>query len=125
MSGACEDWLLEDERTKGVTVVAAGIGGAKLARLRFERLGGQRGVAWLQVDLETGRKHQIRAQLATRGWPILGDRKYGSHEPFPRGIALHARELVVDHPTRHEPLVLSAPAPPSWRNWIGGAAGAE
>ncbi len=116
-AGECVDWLLEDERQPLVSVVSRAAAGAKEARLRFERRGGQGAVAWLQVDLETGRKHQIRAQFATRGWPILGDRKYGSRQSFPRGIALHSRRLVVDHPTRHEPLELEAPPPPGWREW--------
>lgn len=118
-AGECEHWLLEDDAQRQVRVVSPGAPGGKLARLRFRRLGGQAGVAWLEVDLETGRKHQIRVQLAERGWPILGDRKYGSRQAFPQGIALHARSLVVDHPTRHEPLELSAPPPPAWRKWIG------
>lgn len=118
-AGECEHWLLEDDAQRQVRIVSPGAPGGKLALLRFRRLGGQGGVAWLEVDLETGRKHQIRVQLAERGWPILGDRKYGSRQAFPQGIALHARRLVVDHPTRHEPLELSAPPPPAWRKWIG------
>lgn len=118
-AGACENWLLEDDAQRRVRVVSPGAAAGKLARLRYRRLGGQGGVAWLEIDLETGRKHQIRVQLAAHGWPILGDRKYGCRQPFSQGIALHARRLVVDHPTRHEPIELTAPPPVAWRPWIG------
>jgi 23S rRNA pseudouridine1911/1915/1917 synthase len=67
------------------------------------------------VRLETGRKHQIRVQLDHIGAPILGDRKYGSRQPFPAGIALHARRLTIDHPVRKETLELVAPLPALWR----------
>jgi 23S rRNA pseudouridine1911/1915/1917 synthase len=64
--------------------------------------------------LETGRKHQIRLQLAHSGHPVVGDRKYGSQQPFPQGIALHARRLVVAHPVQDERLVFEAPLPEYW-----------
>jgi 23S rRNA pseudouridine1911/1915/1917 synthase len=57
--------------------------------------------------------------MAKIGCPIVGDRKYGSRVPtgcgFSPGIALHARELVVEHPVQHSPIVLTAPLPESWR----------
>jgi 23S rRNA pseudouridine1911/1915/1917 synthase len=71
--------------------------------------------AWLEIELLTGRKHQIRVQLASRGHPILGDRKYGARSQFAAGIALHARRLVVSHPVQKETIELIAPLPPSWR----------
>jgi 23S rRNA pseudouridine1911/1915/1917 synthase len=70
----------------------------------------------IQVVPRTGRKHQIRVQLAHRGYPIVGDRKYGSRAGFAAGIALHARQLVLDHPVRHVSLELVAPLPAAWRN---------
>jgi 23S rRNA pseudouridine1911/1915/1917 synthase len=69
----------------------------------------------IEVRLETGRKHQIRVQLASRGHPIMGDRKYGSKTPFPSGIALHARSLDLVHPVLKTPLRLVAPRPSCWR----------
>ena len=68
----------------------------------------------LEIQLLTGRKHQIRVQLADAGWPIVGDRKYGSVRRFADGIALHSRRLTIEHPVRHTRLVIEAPLPPSW-----------
>ncbi len=66
----------------------------------------------LEIDLHTGRHHQIRAQLAAIGCPIKGDLKYG----FPRSnpdasISLHARKLTFVHPVKKEPVVITAPTP--------------
>jgi 23S rRNA pseudouridine1911/1915/1917 synthase len=57
----------------------------------------------------------LRVQLASRGWPIHGDRKYGSPHSFGPAIALHARSLTFLHPTRHEPITLTAELPKFWR----------
>lgn len=85
----------------------------KVARLAFRRLGVARGRSALAVALFTGRKHQIRAQLAGAGLPLVGDPLYG--RPEPRGPlrrpALHAARLVLEHPVRHAPLLLEAPLP--------------
>lgn len=89
---------------------------AKEARLRYETLGANAEAADLRVWLETGRKHQIRAQLAHVGCPVVGDLKYGAPTPLAEGraIALHAERLTVEHPTRREPVALTAPPPPHW-----------
>jgi 23S rRNA pseudouridine1911/1915/1917 synthase len=76
----------------------------------------------LEVELETGRKHQIRVQLAKTGLPILGDRKYGAAGTFPSGIALHSHRLELEHPVRREPLRLEAPLPGAWRRHRASAA---
>lgn len=110
----CVDGLLRDDRLARTLVADSAAEGAREARLSYRRV---RRVArgWLlEVNLGTGRKHQIRAQLAARGLAILGDRKYGSREPFGQGIALHARRLTVVHPTRGTPLTITAPLPGSW-----------
>lgn len=112
----CSDWLLKDERQQRMVVVATGTLSAQEARLRYRALQPLGAKTLVEIELETGRKHQIRVQLASRGHPILGDAKYGSREPFAAGIALHARRLVIEHPTRRMPLELLAPVPSSWRS---------
>jgi 23S rRNA pseudouridine1911/1915/1917 synthase len=113
-SGALTNWLAEDERHRRMQVVDEARAGAKRARLAYRQLSSAGGKSLLEVVLETGRKHQIRLQLAHHGYPILGDRKYGSRTSFPAGIALHSRRLVVAHPVRGDALVFEAPLPKSW-----------
>jgi 23S rRNA pseudouridine1911/1915/1917 synthase len=114
--GEWSDLLRKDERRNVVEVVASG---GRDARLAFRVLDTGRGTAWLEVRPTTGRNHQIRVQLASRGLPIVGDRKYGARTTLraldgkPR-IALHARRLSVSHPTRGEVLGLTAPVPADW-----------
>lgn len=111
----CIDWLIKDERLKRVRVVAPS-NAAQQAVLHYRRLR-QTPAGWLlEIDLRTGRKHQIRVQLSHRGLPILGDRKYGSRAPFASGIALHARQLEFAHPTRSERVTIAAPLPPAWQH---------
>ena len=95
-------------------VVDSARSGAKEARLAYRLLSGDGRMSLLEVELETGRKHQIRLQMAHHGHPVVGDRKYGSQLKFSVGIALHARRLVVAHPVRGEALVFEAPLPKSW-----------
>lgn len=114
-AGSYVDWLAEDERHRRMHIVGRTMSGAKEARLSYQRLKTLPGASLIEVALETGRKHQIRLQLAHHGYPIVGDRKYGSQRPFPSGIALHARRLVVDHPVSGRPIELIAPLPQAWR----------
>jgi 23S rRNA pseudouridine1911/1915/1917 synthase len=74
------------------------------------------GCTWLRLWPKTGRTHQLRAQAAARGMPILGDAEYGSVSAFgaPHTIALHARSLQVRHPVLQTPLILVAPLPLDW-----------
>ncbi|MCA8955417.1 MAG: RluA family pseudouridine synthase [Planctomycetes bacterium] len=113
----CEDWLLHDDRQQRVRVVAAGTTGAKPARLGYRVLRALQRGALLEVRLDTGRKHQIRVQLASRGHAIAGDAKYGSAFGFPRGIALHARSLCFTHPVENRRMSLDAPVPGCWASW--------
>lgn len=112
-SDECVDWIGRDQQGRPCIVTRPGPG-AKEARLTYRRLKVLGGVSLVEIEPETGRKHQIRLQLAARGHAILGDRKYGSRKPFGAGIALHARRLVVEHPIKHDPVVLEAPVPTAW-----------
>jgi 23S rRNA pseudouridine1911/1915/1917 synthase len=117
-SGTCINWLMQDERHRRMHVVDSTRSGAREARLAYHLLSSDGRMSLLEVELETGRKHQIRLQMAHHGHPVVGDRKYGSQLKFSAGIALHARRLVVAHPVRGEALVFEAPLPKSWpRGW--------
>ncbi len=114
-SAELQDWLAEDPaHTFGMIAVGEGHPTAKVARLRYRTLAVGPGWSALEIELETGRKHQIRVQLAARGWPILGDERYGSQHTWPHGIALHAVELSVPHPTRGERLTWRSEPPSGW-----------
>lgn len=96
-------------------VVRTGAPGAQRASLAWRALATDGRRALVEVDLHTGRKHQIRAQLAALSMPVVGDLRYGAPSAFAdgRGIALHAARLVVPHPTRGDDATLvSVPAWP-------------
>ena len=85
------------------------------ARLRYTVLGRKDDKSLLRIVLETGRRHQIRVQLAHIGHPLIGDLRYGAGTPLPeRQIALLAYSLRVDHPTRNIRLALTSPIPLQW-----------
>jgi 23S rRNA pseudouridine1911/1915/1917 synthase len=82
----------------------------KKAELNYRVLGVKKGLSWVEVDLITGRRHQIRAQMAHLGFPIMGDGRYGASLFFREGsIALVASELGFKHPTTKETLVFVLP----------------
>jgi len=92
---------------------------AQLATLQFRTLATTTTRSLLEIDLGTGRKHQIRLQLADQGHPIIGDNKYGASSKFPRGIALHAYKLTIEHPTLQQTMTFSAPVPAAWHAFPG------
>jgi 23S rRNA pseudouridine1911/1915/1917 synthase len=109
------DSLLKSSNRNTVKVVPAGTSGSKEAKLTYRLLQTQGKRSLLEVQLHTGRSHQIRVQLSSRGWPILGDVKYGGPRSGDRSIiALHARTLLFQHPTQKEPVFLDAPIPEHW-----------
>ena len=109
--GELVDWVKKDEKRQRMTVVPKHTIGAQRSRLTYRTLRKLPGCSLLEVELETGRKHQIRLQLAELGCPILGDRKYGSKRQFAGGIALHARRLEIAHPISREMLAFTAEPP--------------
>lgn len=105
-SAALEHHLMHDERRNLSTIVGTAAFGAVDARLAYEvveeRIGAKSGkpATLVRITLETGRHHQIRAQMAHIGHPILGDVKYGAHEAFPdQHLALYATEIHFDRAT--------------------------
>jgi RluA family pseudouridine synthase len=128
--GERTDCLLKE---KGhVRVVEEGTPGAKRAVLRWRALGGEGAHTLVEVELLTGRPHQVRVQLAALGTPILGDLRYGAREELDgRNLALHAYHLGFEHPVRRVPLAFTAAPPPAWegrceaqvRRWLENAEG--
>ena len=104
------DHLLKDGRTGMVRAVGPATPGAKEARLISRPLAAREGLTLTDVQLFTGRAHQIRVQHAHAGHPLWGDMRYGHGEPG-RQIALWAYRLVVEHPTRHEKLRFASRPP--------------
>ena len=105
----CVDRLCNDKRHRKVFRTQSDEG--KESRLRYRKLRQVNQCSLIEIQLETGRKHQIRLQLSARGFPIRGDIKYGAKMPFPGGIALHAWKLTFSHPTTKERIGLLAPLP--------------
>ncbi|SMC23082.1 ribosomal large subunit pseudouridine synthase D [Desulfacinum hydrothermale DSM 13146] len=104
------------QRPGGSThVVQDGHPQGRRACLHYRVLGTEGSRSLVAVRLETGRKHQIRVQLAAVGCPIAGDLRYGALRPLPnRQIALHAWRLVVPHPTRSTSVEVVCPLPRQW-----------
>jgi 23S rRNA pseudouridine1911/1915/1917 synthase len=107
-----EDFLVKDPKTNKSKVTAENTANSKKAILNYQIRQTLNNYYLLEINLETGRHHQIRTQLAAIGCPIKGDLKYG----FPRsnkdaGISLHARQIEFIHPVKKEPLKIVAPCP--------------
>lgn len=115
IQGTCRSWLIKDEKTNLVKIVPPKTPEAREAILHWHTLEQAPPNTLLRIDLETGRSHQIRVQLAELGFPICGDVKYGSPIRCGGAIALHASELTFRHPTTKEEIRLESP-PPAWWN---------
>lgn len=110
--GRLEHWLVRREKENKSYVCKPGAKEAKLAKLTYRTIARSDRYTLLEVNLETGRHHQIRCQLAAIGCPIKGDLKYGAPRSNPDGgISLHAREISFIHPVSKEPLTITAPVP--------------
>lgn len=106
-------------------VVAQPTADSREATLSYSVLNSGEGLSLLEIHLDTGRYHQIRAQLAFAGHPVLGDRKYGSRAMLGHAsaIGLHSRNARFPHPVRPESLDLVADYPPFWRDLYAGLPG--
>jgi 23S rRNA pseudouridine1911/1915/1917 synthase len=81
---------------------------ARPARTHYRTVRTGRDRTWLEVELDTGRKHQIRVHLHARGWPVVGDERYGRRD---ERLMLHAQRLELPHPSGGSGLRLTAPVP--------------
>lgn len=141
--GELVDWILKRPEEARVEVVAPGTPGARECRLSYRTLAfpmagegagepiaagcGIPGATLLEIELQTGRMHQIRVQFSSRGAPIVGDFAYGAssallerrlEDPLLEPIALHARSLTLKHPVRYDWLTITARVPQAW-TWLG------
>lgn len=113
--GELSHWVRKNDPARKMEIAKPYSRGAQRARLRYRTLRRQPGSTLLEVQPHTGRKHQIRLQLAAIRCPILGDRKYGSRRAFAGpAIALHCVQLSLAHPTTQRQLTFRAPPPASW-----------
>ena len=111
-------YLRKNEKNNKATVFEKVTEGAKEARLHYKVIRTLDNYYLLEIDLETGRHHQIRAQLAKVGIPIKGDLKYGAPRSNPDGgIHLHARKLSFIHPVTKEAIEIIAPTNPQDKIW--------
>ena len=107
-----EHYLVRNEKQNKSYAYDRETPGAKEAILHYKLIGHSENYFLLEVDLKTGRHHQIRCQLAKIGCPIKGDLKYGFPRSNPDGsICLHARRVSFIHPVSKELIELEAPLP--------------
>lgn len=110
--GRLENYLLRNEKLNKSFVVKAGTKDAKRAVLTYRVIADSDRYRLMEIDLETGRHHQIRCQLAAIGCVIKGDLKYGAKRSNPDGgISLHARKIAFVHPVSKLPIQITAPVP--------------
>ena len=107
-----ENYLWRNEKQNKSFVVKAGTKDAKRAVLSYRAIAQSDRYTLLEINLETGRHHQIRCQLSAIGLPIKGDLKYGAKRSNPDGgISLHARKIEFVHPVSKLPMSIIAPVP--------------
>jgi RluA family pseudouridine synthase len=118
--GDCEDYLIKEDQK--VRIVSSSYPKAQFAALSWQAIASQKVATsqktWslLEIELQTGRPHQIRVQLSSRKMPILGDFRYGAkHALDGRNLALHCYLLSIEHPTQKTRMTFVAPPPASWK----------
>ena len=110
--GTLEHWLVRNEKQNKSYAYAEEKPEAKKAILHYKLLAKSDNYYLLEIDLKTGRHHQIRCQLAKMGCPIKGDLKYGSERSNKDGgISLHARKAQFVHPVSKQPIEIIAAVP--------------
>ncbi len=117
-NGTLINYLKKNEGQNKSYVHSTEVPGSKKAVLNYKVIASSDNYFLLEIQLETGRHHQIRAQLSSIGCPIKGDVKYGAKRPNKDlSISLHARELSFMHPTTKEQISITAPVPedPLWK----------
>lgn len=111
--GELVHWLVKDERTNTSRAVSRDTPGVREARLSYACVDRKDGLSLTRVRLHTGRSHQIRVQFSTEGFPLWGDARYGGGRPGEQ-IALFARSINLEHPTRRQCMHFCANPPDSF-----------
>ncbi len=116
--GSLRHYILRDPNQNRSRAYDAPKPQSKEARLNYEVKGASKNYSLVEVELLTGRHHQIRAQLSKIGSPIKGDLKYGAKRSNPGGgISLHSRTMSFAHPTTKEQITITAPTPKDDSLW--------
>lgn len=105
--GKLKDYLLKDEKKNIVKVDKNG----KEAILNFKKLDYKNNMSLVEINLETGRSHQIRVQMSHYGYPLFGDQKYNKTSKIGEQIALFAKRIEFIHPTTNELLTFELDLP--------------
>lgn len=119
-AGELVHWLVRNEKQNKSYAYDREVKDSKKASLDYKVIGKSDHYFLLEINLHTGRHHQIRCQLAKMGCPIKGDLKYGAQRSNPNGsICLHARKIEFIHPVSKEKLVFEAPVPDTalWKSF--------
>lgn len=111
-SGKLENWIFKNSKQNKSYIYSNKILGCKIAKLEYRLIKELKKYLLLEVELETGRHHQIRAQLSKIGFIIKGDLKYGSKRSNKDGsIDLHAYQVIFEHPVTKNIINVKAPLP--------------
>ena len=114
-NGTLEDYIVRSGTSSLINTSGAG----KNALLRYRTLHVTEKLSFVEIELQTGRHHQIRVQFASRGHPVLGDVRYGAKIEFEgKALALHARSIVLRHPSHDEELSFTADPAEAWQRFI-------
>lgn len=120
-AGELVHWLVRNEKQNKSYAYDREVKDSKKAILDYKVIGRSERYYLLEINLQTGRHHQIRCQLAKMGCPIKGDLKYGAQRSNPDGsICLHARRIKFVHPVSKEKMSFEAPVPDSalWKSFL-------
>ena len=119
--GTLIHWLVRNEKQNKSYAYDKEVPNSKRAELDYKVIGRSDNYYLLEVNLKTGRHHQIRCQLAKMGCPIKGDLKYGAKRSNPDGsICLHSRRMEFIHPVSQKQITVEAPVPndPLWQSFV-------
>lgn len=122
--GRLENWLVRNEKQNRSYAYDREVPNSKKAVLNYRLVASSVNYNLIEVELLTGRHHQIRCQLAKMGCPIKGDLKYGAERSNPDGsISLHAFQVTFEHPVSHDMIDIKAPLPkdPLWQSFVEAA----